>query len=588
MIKIPYGVSNFETMIKEAYFYQDRTAYIGKLEDNTAPYLFFLRPRRFGKSLFITMLHYYYGVEHKAQFSELFGKLAVGKNPTKHANSYLVLSLEFSRIPTETPQSTFNGFLANVKSGITIFLEQYAAYFTDIQQKTILNQDQPNSVISKLFDYHIGNKVPHPIYILIDEYDHFANELISFNFEYFKIAVSQNGFVRKFYETIKTATRDGVVHRLFVTGVSPITLDSMTSGFNISTSITLNPMFHGMMGFEEAEVKQLLKTIGVKKTNLSKVLWDLRAWYDGYLFNAKCKHLYNPDMVLYFALYFSQNQAYPESLLDINIASDYGKIRNVFRIQGREEENLETLRTLTEMGSISAQLTGQFSFEKDFGADDLVSLLFYMGFLTIERADLAGSIFTFPNFVIKRLYTDYFVSVLQRYAELPIDNSAMNASIRNLANTGNLQPFFDQVSAILKRLSNRDAFHFNELTLKAIFISCLHQQQFYYVHSEYETEKGYADIFLEAIRHYDPKYQMAFELKYLKKFDKNEAYKKITDSDIQHILDKAEVQLTNYMVSKKFIDRKGLKGIVMVCHGDLLIWREHKGFPIPQIVHPKS
>ncbi len=581
MVKIPYGISNFEILIKEAYFYQDRTMYIQKLE-TISPFLFYLRPRRFGKSLFITMLNYYYGIEHKEKFGQLFGKLAIGKKPTVRANTYLVLSLEFSRVLTDTPQSTFSGFLNNVRSAVGLFMKEYAAYFTEEQRAETISKEKPNDVLQHLFDLHRDNKVPHPIYILIDEYDHFANELISFHFDYFKEAVSQNGFVRKFYETIKTATRDGVVYRLFVTGVSPITLDSMTSGFNISTSITLNPAFHTMMGFEEAEVIQLLQKIGVKKIDLLGVLHDLREWYDGYLFNEEAtKHVYNPDMVLYFALYYQEHKKYPRTLLDINIASDYGKIRNIFKIQGREEANIQTLRTLTETGNISAQLTGQFSFEKSFGADDLVSLLFYMGFLTIERADLAGAIFTFPNFVIKRLYADYFVSVLQRYAELPIDNSAMNASIRNMANTGNLQPFFDQVSAILKRLSNRDAFHFNELTLKAIFISCLHQQQFYYVHSEYETEKGYADIFLEAIRHYDPKYQMAFELKYIKKTDKNEAYKKITDTDIQNILDKAEVQLTNYMISKKFIDRKGLKGIVMICHGDLLIWREHKGFPAP-------
>jgi hypothetical protein len=585
MTRIPYGISNFKSMIEDAYFYQDRTMFIRKLEENASPFLFFLRPRRFGKSLFVSMLHHYYGLEYKEKFTALFGKLAVGKKPTKLANGYLVLSLEFSRINTDTPKHTYEGFLTNVKSAVESFLFQYNAYFTDAQREEILSKTLPNEVINSLFNCHKNNEVPFPIYILIDEYDHFANELISFNFDYFKEAVSQNGFVRKFYETIKTATRDGVVQKLFVTGVSPITLDSMTSGFNISSSITLELVFHSMMGFEEAEVKRLLQKVGVKNENLTAVLDDLRDWYDGYLFNVlSSEHVYNPDMVLYFCKYYKEYKSYPTNLLDANIASDYGKIRNIFKIQDREGEHKNVLQTLTETGSISAQLTGQFSFEKDFGQDDLVSLLFYMGFLTIEKADLAGSIFTFPNFVIKRLYADYFVSVLQRSAGLPIDNSAMNASIRSMANTGNLQPFFDQVSAILKVLSNRDAFHFNEMSLKAIFVSCLHQQQFYYVHSEYETEKGYADVFLEAIRGFEPKYQMAFELKYIKKSDKNEADKTIDDKDIQKILDKAEVQLTNYMVSKKFLDRKGLKGIVLVCQGDNLIWRFHKGFPEPETV----
>jgi hypothetical protein len=285
-------------------------------------------------------------------------------------------------------------------------------------------------------------------------------------------------------------------------------------------------------------------------------------------------------MVLYFAQFYQTYKKYPRDLLGVNIASDYSKVRNVFRIQNREYEHLEALRSLTEMGQISSKLTSQFSLIKTFGVDDLISLLFYMGFLTIKERELNNIVFQFPNFVIKRLYADYFVSILQNKTDLPIDNAPLNNAIMDLATTGNLQPFMNQVAQVLKILSNRDAYHFNEMSLKAIFVSCLYQQQFYYVHSEYETEKGYADIFLEAIRGYDPNYQVAFELKYIKKKDKNEADKKIDDADIQALLDKAEIQLTNYMITKKFLDRKGLKGFVVICHGDTLIWRPHKGFPI--------
>ena len=190
-------------------------------------------------------------------------------------------------------------------------------------------------------------------------------------------------------------------------------------------------------------------------------------------------------------------------------------------------------------------------------------------------------IFRFPNYVIERLYADYFVSLLQSHAGLPIDNSPLNNAVLEMATSGNLKPFLDQVSGILKVLSNRDSFHFNEMSLKAIFVSCLYQQQFYYVHSEYETEKGYADIFLEAIRGYDPNYQIAIELKYIKKTDKKADYKKLEDDDIKKLFSQAEVQLTNYMVTKKFTDRKGLKGFVIICHGDKLIYKEHGGFPKP-------
>jgi hypothetical protein len=580
MIRIPYGKSNFKGLIEEGYFYQDRSMYIRRLEEETSGLLFYLRPRRFGKSLFVSMLRYYYGLEHKENFDAIFGKLAVGKKPTARANGYLVLTFEFSGIMTDTPKHTFEGFLLKVTNSVRLFLTEYQQFFTTEQRTNILNSDQPNEVVERLFAVHKENKVPVPIYVMIDEYDHFANELISFNFGHFKEIVTENGYVRKFYEALKTATWDGVVHRLFITGVSPITIDSMTSGFNIATNLSLDVNFHQMMGFEEKEVKGILQKIGTKKAVLPTVLADLQTWYDGYKFNHNAlTHVYNPDMVLYFAKDYQTYKRYPDTLLDVNIASDYSKVRNVFRIQGREHENLEALHYLTENGEISSELTTQFSFAKTFGVDDLISLLFYMGFLTIKRRDLNNTVFQFPNFVIKRLYADYFVSILQGKADLPIDNAPLNNAIMRLATTGDLQPFIDQVSQILKILSNRDAYHFNEMSLKAIFVSCLFQQKFYYVHSEYETEKGYADIFLEAIRGYDPNFQVAFELKYIKKKDKNEADKKIDDADIQALLDKAEMQLTNYMITKKFLDRKGLKGFVVICHGDTLIWRPHKGFP---------
>jgi hypothetical protein len=573
MIKIPYGESHFSRVIENNYFYIDRTDYINKIETQGSSYLFYLRPRRFGKSLFISMLHHYYALEHKENFQNLFGHLAIGKKPTPSANQYLVLKFEFSRINTNTAEATYAGFLKNVKDGVSVFLQQYSTFFTETQSEAILSETSPSEVIKTLFTIHIRNGIQHPIYILIDEYDHFANELISFNFSLFVLMVGRNGFVRKFYESIKTATGDGVVQRLFVTGVSPITLDSLTSGFNISTNLTLNKFFHQMLGFEEAEVKDLLIQIGVKKSALSTVIADLRAWYNGYLFHPDAKNrVYNPDMVLYFANEYQYSKQYPDRLLDVNIASDYGKIKLLFSIQDREKENLEVLNTLLEKDSITNILVAQFNFERPFTQADLVSLLFYMGFLTIERGDLGAFVFRFPNFVIQQLYADYFLTLVQKQNNLPIDNAPIDSSIRAMATTGNPQLFLDQVKLILKAHSTRDAQPFNEGSLKAIFISLLFQQQFYYVHSEFESEWQYVDVFLEAIGGYKPNYEVAFELKYLKKNS--------TDS-VEDLLDKAELQLTRYMVSKKFYKRKSLKGFVVVVKGDDIFWREHKGFQLP-------
>ncbi len=562
MLKIPYGESNFETVLGSGYFYQDRTNYIMDLEKKASKYNFYLRPRRFGKSLFVSMLEYYYALEHQSKFEKLFGHLAIGKNPTPLANQYMILKFEFSGIQTNTAENTFNGFLSNIRRSVKVFLTQYIHVFPSDTHDAIVNEKQPNDVMSALFKQYkqirITKEIP-KIYLLIDEYDHFTNELVAFNYHYFAKSVTENGFVRKFYESLKTATWESIIDRLFVTGVSPLTLDSMTSGFNITSNLTLRPAFHKMLGFEEAEVAEILKGIGFQQAEIPTVLDDLRAWYDGYLFNIDAKsHIYNTDMVLYFAEYYQAEKKYPDELLDPNIASDYSKIRNIFKIQGREEQNLTVLDTLTEMGNVTARLTIQFSLEKTFSKDDLISLLFYMGFLTIKEKELGGFIFRFPNYVIERLYSDYFVGMLQEQKGLPIDNSDLSFAIRELAKKGNPQFVYDEVMKVVKALSSRDAQGFTENTLKAIFVSLLQQQQFYYVHSEYETERRYVDVFLETIRGHAVIFETAFELKYVKKGE---------NIDVTKELDKAEIQLTNYMVSKKFNERPNIKAFVVLVHG---------------------
>jgi Predicted AAA-ATPase len=223
--------------------------------------------------------------------------------------------------------------------------------------------------------------------LLLDEYDHFANGLVSFNLEGFKKAVSRNGFVRKLYEKLKIATRQNIIDRMFVTGVSPVTVDSLTSGFNIATQISLDLECHNLMGFTEAEVAEILRGVGATESDMPKLIRDMRRWYNGYSFNVATKErLYNSDMVLYFAHFYVQYKAYPTEMLDINIASDYSKIRKIFRIGGFESEKWIVLDKLIRGERVLFSLTSQFSFEKkSFPIEDILSLLFYMGFLTIKK-----------------------------------------------------------------------------------------------------------------------------------------------------------------------------------------------------------
>jgi hypothetical protein len=565
MIRIPYGKSDYRTLVEKKYFYQDRTSYIETLENWDSTYLIYLRPRRFGKSLLLSTLHYYYGLQHQSAFETLFGHTFIGKNPTPEANSFMVLHFDFSSIDTGTETGVYNGFLSNVLKGVEVFLSNYATLFNPKQIQTILSQKDPNEILKSLFAYHAINQITAKIYVLVDEYDHFANELISFNFTHFVDIVTKNGYVRKFYEALKIATSQGIVERIFMTGVSPITVDSLTSGFNIASNISLTPTFHQMVGFDEKEVEGILAGIEMPIEEIPATLNDMRLWYDGYLFSAGVtKHLYNPNMVLYFASAYKTTKGYPEDMLDPNIASDYGKIRKIFNIQGKGDEHSEVLRNLLESGEITATLTGQYSFERGFSQNDLVSLLFFMGFLTITDRKLSHYTFGFPNYVIKKLYADYFFNSILEQAHLPIDNRPVNEAIIEMAQTGNPHAFFEQVKLILKYFSTRDKAHFNENTLKATIMSLLHQQKFYYIHSEYETNWTYMDVFLEAIRGQKPQFEVAMELKYAPKGGK---------TAVATLFKEASVQLQGYLDTPKFNTRTNIKSFVVVVVGHKLEWR---------------
>ena len=563
MLKLPYGVSSFAKVAKEDYYFVDRTSYIKQLEELPEPYLFFLRPRRFGKSLFISMMQCYYGVEYAESFAEIFGRFAIAQTPTPMANRYLVLKFDFSRINTQTKENTFAGFLENVKQGVNQFLNNYQEYYSEADVQHILASDEPSIVVSRLFErtkiHQTNHQLQYKIYVLIDEYDHFANELVAFRIDDFKNSVSRNGYVRKFYESIKTATGEGIIDRIFITGVSPLTLDSLTSGFNIGKHLTLDIQFHNMMGFTEAEVATILRGVGMDEAMLPNTLSEIRQWYNGYLFSERAHtRLYNPDMVLYFASEFGRIGLYPTELLDTNIASDYGKLRELFRVEGQEVQNLAVLNEIITSTQISAQLTRQFSFEKEFTRDDLVSLLFYLGIVTIKGAQLSRLIFEPPNFVITQLYFTYFQQIILHQASLRADDLRIYDRVVELAQENNITPLIEAVEAILVQLSNRDAVGFDEKYVKAVFASLLYPTKIYTIHSEYETNRRYVDLLLTRRPPIDPNYQFAFELKYLKLADAEQ---------LQSVKAAALVQMQEYLQHDKLRSLSDLRAWVVVFVG---------------------
>lgn len=550
MIKIPYGISNFQTLVERGQHFVDRSMYVEKLESFFSSYLFFIRPRKFGKSLFISLLEYYYDILYKDRFDRLFGQYYIGKHPTPLANQYLVLKFDFSQIDTSSAENTFKAFLSNVKNSARTFTGRYRDILGEQDDHEIKKLAFPADVIQALVRMMSLHAPNHKIYLLIDEYDHFANEILSFRFDDFSKMVAKNGFVRKFYEAIKAGTQSGIIDRFFITGVSPITLDSLTSGFNIPANISLDAEFSSMMGFRKSEVLEIMRGVGVPPEQEAEVMRVLKEWYDGYLFGKHAEeYIYNSDMVLYFAAEYSRKQRYPEILLDPNIASDYSKIRRIFKIKGREKEHLSYLDELLTNGELTSTLVHQYELERGFGRDDFISLLYYTGIITIAESSTfaARPRFRMPNYVIKELYYQYFHQIVREQSELALDQVDLGGIIEDLLLKNELKPMVEYIQGILQALSVRDKRKFDEKYVKIIFLSAFFNLGFSHIRSEYEvkkspTEKGFVDILIERRPPYDIPYQFVMELKYVKKEDavKAEEVKQAAIVQLQSYLDHDE------------------------------------------------
>ena len=514
--KIPYGESNFKKVINEGYVYIDKTDYIPKLEA-TGSHVFLLRPRRFGKSLFLSMLEHYYDVARKAEFDTLFGELYIGKNPTRLHNSYPVLFMDFSGIDTDGGHDAiFREFDNNVASWLVRFLERYA-YSDDVIQ-AILSQSSPAAKIREFFQVIEGQK----ILFLIDEYDHFANSILADDLKLFQKIMGKGGFVRSFYEVLKTATQRGVLDRLFVTGVTPLMLDSMTSGFNIGKNLSLHEDFNEAIGFTEAEVATLLQPLADHcALGLDKLLGDTRLWYNGYRFNLKADtSVYNANMLLYFVDSFDRKRCeYPEPMMDENIASDYGKIMKMFSI-GNRDANFSVLESLINTGEAQASQRRKFEFDKGFECDDFISLLAYMGFITLARKTFSGEIFVIPNYAIREFYFHYFKVELERRNQMSIPNHELRLAVEQLAVNADMQPLITEMERVMQLLSNRDALKMDEKHLKVILLTLIYQTQIYFVQSEREMGHKYPDILLLERNPLKVPFQHLIELKYCKKGDK--------------------------------------------------------------------
>ncbi len=510
MLKIPYGIANFKTLRTENYLYVDKTPFIRLLEEEV-PYQFLIRPRRFGKSLWVSLLEHYYDLNNQERLPELFDGLAISHQFTPKAAGFLVLRLSFAGVnTTEGKKALMESFDDLVSQGADDFFIRYQNIF----QEKITVKKRAEAAIREII--YKTSQAGQQLYILIDEYDNFANDLIGQGNKdlYYELLTSE-GYVRTFYKTIKDGTQSAVA-RIFMTGVSPIMLDDLTSsGFNITFNLTSDPRFNAMMGFTERELENILRQLQLpEEIKLTKLREDLRAFYNGYLFEKDApERLYNSDMVLYFINHLQSTGKYPEEILDNNVKTDYRKLREL-AFGFRDEVDLEKVIYDEE---ISGGLVERFSLKEMYTEkDNFISLLYYMGMLTIKRSILKGIVFGIPNYVSQKIYWEYFLSNIK--AQLPLEDRELRQGVAEMALRGDLASFLAATSRVLEGLSNRDLRKFDEKYIKVLLFTLLQISGVYITISEAETVKGYLDLSLIADRRYATEiaYEWVWELKYLK------------------------------------------------------------------------
>ena len=550
MKKSPYGISNYQELIEDNYYYVDKTQYIEQLENLVEKRIIFLRPRKFGKTLFTSTLENYYDIKKANKFEQLYKDTYIGKHPTKLKNSYHILRFNFSGIDTINTETTMKGFKSKVIASIKVFVEKYELDFY------INEEEEVENILDNLIKAFGMQRAEEKIYVIIDEYDHFANELLGFNTNQFKSLVSKNGKVRKWYEILKEGT-ESVVDRIFITGVAPITLDSLTSGFNIGSDITRDEEFNEMLGFTEEELIQLMENQNISKEKREEILPIMKENYDGYKFSLYAKErMYNSNMCLYFLKDYIRLGRIPERLVDMNIASDYSKIGKMLDLC-KGDNRTEIIEKTVSGEGILTEIVEKFNPAMEFAERELVSMLYYLGYLTIAEEKLGKAELKIPNKVMEEIYSEYFMKILNEEAQMEIKEDEYNEILKEIALEGRIDKIVEMLQKYLKNLSNRDYQKFDEKYVKLIFYCIAMNLKIYTVKSELEVEREYPDIVLIP-RDRSKGYQaIMIEFKYLKKSEENKVGEKQKEA-------RDQIERYSHTEEMKNIDKMNKYTIVVV------------------------
>ena len=549
--RLPYGINDFEAIIEQNQYYVDKTMYLPLLE-NQPSNIFFIRPRRFGKSIFLSMLHAYYDCSKKEKFQALFGDLWVGKHPTPLQGKYQILHLDFSYVggSIEKLEENFNMYLRVKLDGFMRVYQEF--YLADFKEK-FFKSDSAAEKLALLQDETATKGIP--LYLIIDEYDNFTNTVLNEQGEKVYWAITHaDGFYRDVFKKFK-----GMFERIFITGVSPVTLDDVTSGFNIGWHISTKPEFNQMLGFSLEEVRKMFayyKEVGgiPATSDIEAMIDEMKPWYDNYCFSEDAlrtqSKVFNCDMVIYYLRNYMDRGEAPKEMIDPNTKTDYNKMKKLLQLDKLDGDRKGVIRTIAETGQIVAPLTETFSAYSLTDPQIFTSLLFYYGMLTIKDTFGDMLILGIPNNNVRKQYYGY---LLEQYQEEKfVDLTQMKILFTYMALEGKWREALEAMAKAYEDVSSvRDGIE-SERNLQGFFMAYLNLNNYYYTAPELELNHGYCDFFLlPNLTHYATKHSYILELKVLSKKDYEAKPEDGKLSKAEAQWQEAEEQIKRYAVAPR-------------------------------------
>ena len=533
--ELPYGVSDFVTVVEQNLYYVDKTMYIPELEKQ-ARNIFFIRPRRFGKSIFLSMLHAYYDCRTKDKFGQWFGNLWIGSHPTPTQGRYQVLHLDFSQVggTIEKLEQKFNDYCS---VALNDFMDVYGDFYPEDSRKAFYAAEDAGLKLNIL-----GRKAQtlgYPLYLIIDEYDNFTNTVLNEQGEGVYWAITHaEGFYRDIFKKFK-----GSFERIFITGVSPVTLDDVTSGFNIGWHISTKEEFNQMLGFSTEDVREMFtyyKNVGELPTDsdIEAIIADMKPWYDNYCFSEDAlgtqSRVFNCDMALYYLRNYMNRGEGPKEMIDPNTKTDYNKMKRLLQLDKLDGDRKGVIRTIAETGELMCKLYETFPAHELTKPEVFPSLLFYYGMLTIKEAIGNQLILGIPNNNVRKQYYNFLMEEYQAVRYININDLATRYTF--MALRGKWREALEYMADAYAKVSSvRDGIE-AERNLQGFFMAYLNLNDYYYTAPELELSHGYCDFFLlPDLTHYATKHSYILEIKVLTKNDSEEKAEKQWQDAVEQI-----------------------------------------------------